>query len=356
MRICFGLKTGLHIFFLFLCAGAACAAPPVLPEDRSAAVILAYHRVGEDAYPDTNIRLDQFRAHIEELQHGGYEVLPLPDIIAALKAGKALPDNAVAITFEGAYHSAYEQAMPLLLERDIPFTVFFASDHADSSTGQYMNWDGLKFLQRQSGVTLGILPASYIRLAGEPRAEILAEINKAQARYRKMLGNSPRLFSYPFGEYSSAYRNLIKAQGFEAALGLHSGAVYSGADIWALPRFTMTEPYGDIERFKMVSRALPLPADDIEPQDPYLDRPDPAIGFTLGEALAGQREMLSCFISEQGLPGIEFLGQGRVELRPLEPFSGGRIRVNCTMPGPSGADGAPRWRWLGLLLVSAGEE
>ncbi|MEQ9361635.1 MAG: hypothetical protein RLO05_08010, partial [Rhodospirillales bacterium] len=51
------------------------------------AVIIMYHRFGEQDYPTTNIRLDQFDEHLAELTSGKYTVMSLPDIIAAMKAG-----------------------------------------------------------------------------------------------------------------------------------------------------------------------------------------------------------------------------------------------------------------------------
>ena len=49
------------------------------------AVVLMYHRFGESKYPSTNIGIDQFEAHIEELQDGGYTVLPIPSILSLMK-------------------------------------------------------------------------------------------------------------------------------------------------------------------------------------------------------------------------------------------------------------------------------
>src|SRR3546814_9835439 len=52
-----------------------------------------FHRFGENTVPSTNIRLDQFDAMLAALKSGGYHVLPLPEIVAALKANKPLPDH-----------------------------------------------------------------------------------------------------------------------------------------------------------------------------------------------------------------------------------------------------------------------
>ena len=89
-------------------------APAAAGENPGSAVAIMYHRFGEDARPSTNIKLDQFHAHIAELTSGKYPVMPLGDIVAALRAGKPLPDRAVAITIDDAYRSVYTEAWPRL--------------------------------------------------------------------------------------------------------------------------------------------------------------------------------------------------------------------------------------------------
>ncbi len=69
----------------------------------ASAVILIYHRFGEDKFPSTNTRLVQFEAHITELTSGPYTVLPLPQVVDALLAGTPLPDRTVAIYIDDAY-------------------------------------------------------------------------------------------------------------------------------------------------------------------------------------------------------------------------------------------------------------
>ena len=80
-----------------------------VPIDNGAAVIM-YHRFGEALYPSTNIRLEQFEAHIAELTSGPYTVLPLPEIVAALAEGRALPERSVGISIDDAFLSIYREA------------------------------------------------------------------------------------------------------------------------------------------------------------------------------------------------------------------------------------------------------
>lgn len=345
-----------NAFLLFLTGlGAlAVAAPPVqaqIPEETGA-VILTYHRIGEDAYPASNLRTSQFEEHIRELTEGPYTILPLPEIVAAMKEGKTLPPGTIAITFEAAYQSILEHAVPLLLEKKIPFTVFYAAGLADNgSSDQYMGWDDLKRLHAHENVTLGLLPASYERLAGAGREAVLADLNKARLRHREVFGKNATLFSYPFGEYDLEYRNLIEEQKFDAAFGLQSGVAYSGSDMFALPRFSMTENYGDLERFMLVANALPLPVSNVEPADPFIENSSAQIGFSVDAELSDELDQLSCFVSGQEDVALEIISGSRVELRPAGGMEEERVRVNCTLPVAS-LDETPRWRWFGMMLVN----
>ncbi|MGB4106278.1 MAG: polysaccharide deacetylase family protein [Alphaproteobacteria bacterium] len=343
-------------FITLLAAAAAGTGSPVsaanaIPEDKYSAVVLVYHRIGEDAYPDSGLRTDQFIEHLDEIAGGDYTVLPLGEIIDAVKNHRELPPRALAITFEGAYRSILDTAVPALLERKIPFTVFYSSGQVDSGSGEVMTWHDLKKLGQQNSVTLSVLPASYSRLAREPEEEIRRQVNKALIRHREEFGQTPAFFAYPFGEYSLAYKNIVAESGFTAAFGLHSGTVYEGADLFTLPRFTMTERFGDISRFRLVVNALPLPATEIEPRDPQIGIAAPKIGFSLPPSLEKESGDLSCFVSGRDQPEIEILGN-RVELRLADIPGDERVRLNCTIPGPTDTQtDVEQWRWLGMILA-----
>ena len=111
------------------------------------AVVVMYHRFGETEYPSTNIRLEQFDAHLAELTSGKYTVLPLPEIVAALKAGKSLPDRTVGISIDDAYASVYDVAWPRLKKAGLPFTVFVSTEPVDRKLRGLMTWDQIRELK-----------------------------------------------------------------------------------------------------------------------------------------------------------------------------------------------------------------
>ena len=313
------------------------------------AVILTYHRIDEDNYPATSLRLDDFEAHLKELEHGGYNIIPLSRLITALKNNGTLPEKSVVITFEGGYQSAYRKAMPLLLSKKIPFTVFYASRNSQDDFEQFMGWEALKSLARYNFVEFGILPSVYARISEFSKAENKRLLNNARLSYREHFGNEPQYFSYPFGEYSSDYKNFIETQGFEAAFGLQSGVPYAGMDFYNVPRFTMTEGFGDIDRFRTIANALPVPAYDIEPEDHALDVAAPLFGFSVPQENADILQKMQCFISGQGEALLNIIGENRLEIRPQNPLDDERVRINCTANTGSLED--PKWHWFGMLYT-----
>ncbi|WP_207480583.1 polysaccharide deacetylase family protein [Arenibaculum pallidiluteum] len=322
-----------------LAAALLAAGSMALPAhaEQDSAVVLAYSRFGDDRQPALSIRLDQFEAHIREIQAGARPVLPLPKLLAALEGGKPLPERAIVITIDDASRSALDLAVPRLRAAGLPFTVFVAPDLVDRGAPTHAAWSELRAL-RDAGATFGLLAAPLSA----------AELARGVRRLRDELGRPPEALSYVGGAISPGQRALVAGQGFRAAFTQASGAVHGRADPLALPRFFMNESYGSLERFLLVAEALPLPVSDVTPADPVLGPNPPAVGFTVSEEL-GDLEQLSCFASNQGRVGVERLGGGRVEVQLTEPFPPGRGRVNCTLPAGDG-----HWRWFGLQLVVPG--
>ncbi|MBL3676672.1 MAG: polysaccharide deacetylase family protein [Alphaproteobacteria bacterium] len=330
------------VLLLFLAWPALAAGPAALPGDASSLVILAYQRVGEDALPAQSLRAEVFAQHIETL--AGRTVLPLPEALQSLAGGEDLPSGAVAVTLEGGYRSALPAAEALEARR-IPFTLLYAPDAAGSGDPDYLTWADLRRVARMRGASLGLLPASYARLAGSPHTQALASLNRARAAHAARFGQEANIVSYPFGAWSLGAQAAARDAGFRWALTLDSGAAHQGSDPLALPRFVMTEGYGAPDRLALVLDALPLPVRDASPADPLLDTDDPAIGFTAPDGLDLTR--LACFVSGQGRVEAARIGQ-RVEVRAGAPLSAPRTRLNCTLPGPEG-----RWRWYGRLFTHA---
>ena len=311
------------------------------------AVILMYHRFGVSATPSTNVTLEQFDAHLEHLKTGGFTVLPVAEIVARLRTGRPLPETAVGLTIDDAHISVYREAWPRLNTAGFPFTLFVNTDAVDRGSANTMTWDQIRELA-DSGVTIGSHSAAHPHMPFADRESNVEDLSRSSRRLREELGTRPELFAYPYGEYSLEVRELVAAAGFEAAFGQQSGVAYSGGDLSALPRFALNETYGNLGRFRLVTRALPLRVTDVTPSDPILTMNPPALGFTLVRA-DDESHTLACYASGQGRARLTRLGETRIEVRLNAPFPPGRARINCTMAGPEG-----RWRWVGFQFLIRG--
>lgn len=342
---------------------AAPAKAATLPQDNKKAVILTYHRIGEDSYPDSNIRIEQFNQQIEELEKGGYNIIALPQLLDAIANAKILPPKTIAITLDGAYESAWKNAIPTLLDKDIPFTLFYAANKADENAAGFMSWKQLKKLKNEKTVTLGVLPAYYNHTAHLSGSAILASLNKARSRHREYFGEEVKYIAYPHGETSNSLIKLTQSQGFTAGFTLRSGPYYPGIDLYDIPRFSITEDFADLERFQRITNTLPLPMGDITPNDYDLSGVNTFMaGFTIPDALAPQIDSLNCFISGYNEPLLNRLGT-RIEIRLDGHEIGSRMRLNCTMPENAprnenvlGSDETLQWRWSGMLFHKEQEE
>ncbi len=343
------LKT-VQIYFtsLFLLL-TVFASHAVLSADQSA-VILLYHRFGEDKYPSTNIRLEQFEAQIEQLKSGGYHFLPLSKIIQKLKANETLPEKTITVTVDDAYSSVKEEAWPRLKKAGIPLTLFVATDPIDTHIGGYMSWADIRKLKAE-GVEIAHHTASHLHMPHAGLEAAMADVRRASTRFKEELGMVPELFAYPYGEYTLEIQKAIEREGFKAAFSQVSGAAALWTNPYILPRFPVNERYGDISRFKLISQAKAMPVDDLTPLDPLVteERNPPLFGFTFTEPVSSFKT-LTCYPSHMSEPAeLIVLEERRVEVRFDKPFPKGRNRINCTMPTREG-----RWRWLGQFFLVPG--
>jgi peptidoglycan/xylan/chitin deacetylase (PgdA/CDA1 family) len=178
------------------------------------AVILMYHRFGETNFPSTNIRLEQFEAHLKELESGPYTVLPVPEIVDAVREGRPLPDRTIGITMDDGYLSIYTEAFQRLQDAGFPFTVFISTNPVDRKFGGFMNWNQIREM-RDAGVTIGAHTSTHLHMAASTVRRNREDLTESSTRLKEELGAIPALFAYPFGEASSEIQNLVREQGHQ---------------------------------------------------------------------------------------------------------------------------------------------
>lgn len=311
------------------------------------AVVLVYQRFGEDRNPSNSVKLSEFDAHIAELTNGKYNVMKLPDILAAIEKGENLPNRTVAITIDDTFRSVYEEAWPRLKKAGLPFTLFVTTDPSDLGPPAYMTWDEIREF-RDFGVTIGAHTASHMLASQATTEELRADIERSLASFERELGERPTIFSWPQGEMSLAASEMLGQLGFSAAFGYHSGAISSLADKMQLPRFPMVGGYAKKQDFNMRINTLALPLTNVSPSDPMQTGAAPTkFSFTIDPA-AGRIRGFNCFHSEQGQLDLKETGERSYQASLDGAALNGTWRINCTMP-----TGGKRFRWWGMQYYSA---
>jgi peptidoglycan/xylan/chitin deacetylase (PgdA/CDA1 family) len=326
-------------FMLFLYT-----APSAMASEPPHGVVLMYHRFGEDQYPSTSIRLEQFRAQLDYLRYEGFTIWPLRRLLDAVFRNKPVPDKTVALTVDDAYLSLYKNAYPLIKEYQIPLTVFISTDAVDRGQSGYMSWAQMREMQRL-GVDFANHSASHTHLhrrqegedAAAWRKRVKRDILHAEQRIKTELGaQGMKLFAYPYGEFSCTLGKLVRDMGY-TAFGQHSGAFGPMSRRAALPRFPMNERFADLEEFALKAASLPLPLAGQALHDPRLKGENPPV-LRLG--LAPGYEVLSddirCFLGS-GAP-LKTISQhpGGITVQAASALPSGRSRYNCTAPAGSG--------------------
>lgn len=344
--------TSLRTAIVLLAAlmGSQCSASDASP-DHPEAVILVYHHVALGTPASTSVTPDRFAEHLGLLEHGGYAVIALQRVIAALERDEPLPPRSVALTFDDAYRSVYTQALPALEARGWPFTVFVSTRAVDEGHANTMTWDELRDLEARGGA-VGNHSRSHDHLvrprpgekAEDWRARVIDDVLAAQSRLEEELERPLSAFAYPYGEFDLEIRNLIRTLGF-LAVGQQSGPVGTGTDPWAIPRFPVATGFDSPDRLREKLQTVALPVNVVAPSSNTLtaDAGPPELELVMSSG-SFDPSRLVCYVPGQPPAKIRWVDRsaGRLTVTAREPLDPGRSKYTCTAPS-SRAAGVYHW-------------
>ena len=324
------------ISIIFVLASVAQAA-----NIKNSATVFMYHKFGVSKYPSTSVTIEQFESHINEFIKDKYNTLPLEYIIDTIANDGELPNNTIGISIDDADKSFFEIGWPLFKEHNIPVTLFVTTGTIANNNKSYLNWNQIRKL-KEEGVTIGAHSHTHAHMPDIKLEEVRKEIEVSNKIFLKELGEIPTLFAFPYGETNTDIINLIKEYKFKVAFGQHSGIINETSNMYYLPRFSLNEKYGEIDRVIFAASAKGLGVYDFIPSNPKITENPPYIGFSLlDEKLASS---LNCFIFDMNgqVEREIFKFNERIEIRLSRELSDGRSRINCTAKDSDG-----NWRWFG---------
>jgi len=193
-------------------------------------LVLAYHAVSEDWPADLSVTPRRLERQLGELVRRGYRGATFHDAVHA-PAGP----RTVAVTFDDAYRSILELALPIMQRLGVPGTVFVPTDF----TGGLLQWPGIDHwigsphehelsamtvaqLQAliDAGWEIGSHTCSHPHLTQLTDAELGAELVQSRRRCEEMLARPCPTIAYPYGDHDDRVVAATDAAGYTAACTL----------------------------------------------------------------------------------------------------------------------------------------
>ncbi len=305
-----------------------------------------YHRFEENKYPSTNIKIADFKEHLEIIKSKNIKFINPKDFENEIKNNKK--QRKVLLTIDDGFSSFYKEAWPILQKRRIPFILFVSTREVGAYN--YMTWEQIKEISNVDFVEIGNHSHTHEYLVDEKNDLIKKDIKKSMSIFKEQLGKNSDFFSYPFGEYSLEFKKIIKDLGFKYAFGQHSGVIDETKDFYELPRYPINEKYGERKRFTSLTKTLPFKYKKILPEEKFLLQKNnpPNVKIEFYEDIENLK-LLKCYSNEEDRwrqSNIEFVSDNVLHIKISERFLGERGRINCSLQVSKGF-----WRWLGIQFV-----
>jgi peptidoglycan/xylan/chitin deacetylase (PgdA/CDA1 family) len=211
--------------------------------------ILAYHAIADlsddPVLAEYGVPPRLFAAQLDALIGAGWSFVDLDMVLAALAGEGKLPRRALLLTFDDAYADLLDAGVPIVAERGLPGVVFVVAgklggtnewDNKNRATTiDLLDADGLRAVAAR-GIEVGSHTISHRPLTKIPEAELEEEIAGAADRLEQAGLSRPRVFSYPYGEWSPPIAEVARAAGYRVSFTVEPGVVTGKTDPHALPR------------------------------------------------------------------------------------------------------------------------
>lgn len=196
--------------------------------------ILMYHAIGGDAYGDSlgnySLSPECFARHMDVLCEMEGNIVPLSlDVLGALKTN-------FSVSFDDGYLDNLRFAAPILIERQIPFTVFVSSKFVQNQHPGFLNPNELRELSELPGVTIGAHGMTHVHLGRCNELTLNNELSDSKMYLEDIIGRPVSAMSYPYGGVTKQVRDSAFSLGYKIGACSHVGLNRRGCDPLLLAR------------------------------------------------------------------------------------------------------------------------
>src|SRR5436190_12869839 len=196
-------------------------------------VVLLYHRVGRRSELEIDLPVTLFRAQMAELASTG-RVVSLSDAVERLADPMQQHESLVAVTFDAGTDDFAEVALPVLVEHDVPATVYVATAFLERQLpfphdGTPLTWAALRDAVSTGLVDVGSHTHTHALLDRLPESLVSAELDRSLELVRERVGQVPVHFAYPKAvPPSRVAARMVRARFKSAALAGTRVNIYGG--------------------------------------------------------------------------------------------------------------------------------
>ncbi len=305
-----------------------------------------YHRFDENRYPSTNIKIEDFKTHINLIKNSNFKFISHKEFETSINQDNF--DKKILLTIDDGFSSFYKKAWPILKKEKIPFVIFINTETVGSKG--YMSWSEIKEIDKFAFVHIGNHSHSHDYLVDKTDEDIRKDLETSKQIFKKKLNYETKFFAYPFGEYKNSYKKIVNDLGFVYAFGQHSGVIDKTKNKLELPRFPINEKYGEIKRFRGLLKTIPFPYKSIQPEERYISDKNnpPKVSIQFYDNLENLNN-INCFSNEEDKwrnSKIKFDSKNNLIVSLDGKFITERGRINCSLRENNGF-----YRWLGIQFV-----
>ena len=208
------------------------------------ALVLTYHGV-EDREGPLFVDPDSFAAQLDLVVESGADAVTVSQLVEQVRAG-VLTRPTVAITFDDGLASVARIAAPLLVERELPATVFCVAGHiggvsdwesarAGSPVLELARADELAALAAR-GFELGCHGLTHAPLDKGSAAFLRRELIDAKQSLEQQVGAPVSAFAYPYGASPCQEALRLAETAYASAWTTRADYVRSAAELQRAPR------------------------------------------------------------------------------------------------------------------------
>lgn len=178
---------------------------------------LMYHSIVQDEILNTNknmweLQISLFREQIKyATENKNFKIYKSDELL------NKIPKKGLCITFDDGYENNYELASPILIEKNIPFTIFIITDYIKNNKKGYLNESMLKALSNNSLVTIGSHSKNHYDLTKLSEKNLEDQLSYSKLYLEDLIGKEIKSMSYPYGKYNDRVKYKVKKIGYKLA-------------------------------------------------------------------------------------------------------------------------------------------